>query len=277
MSDEVHNRPRRILCYGDSLTVGFYCGGLGFEPYGRSMAERLGDAGLAVEVNVCGLSGRTAEEMAAWIDGTLIDVVGLQGKGLNRTLQEDGPYDLVVIMAGTNDMALGANEDRILGNLRLLHSACHQRGVPTISLAPPPAPGKGIAREEARQHLVDLLEGFSHEMPGMVTCMDPSELMPSTQRHLWDEDGLHFSRVGSCVLGEGLAKLALHHVSIAGAAACDRSFGVEERGLKRLAGDAARPAPATASAASPPPRRRAGPSRCGSSVLAIDSRMAVHA
>ena len=33
---------RRILCYGDSLTVGYHSSGRAFEPYGRQLQDLLG-------------------------------------------------------------------------------------------------------------------------------------------------------------------------------------------------------------------------------------------
>merc|ERR1719341_2141705 len=83
--------PRRILCYGDSLTVGFCCGGKFFEPYGRTMARTLGCSGLACSVSVCGLSGASAEEMLNASRGSFVDVTGCRCKGLATILNEDGP------------------------------------------------------------------------------------------------------------------------------------------------------------------------------------------
>lgn len=200
---------RRILCYGDSLTAGFAANGQQFEPYGRAMSERLAVAGTACEVEVCGLSGRTAREMVATSCTSLTDIVGNKGKGLVRALQEDGPFDLVLIMAGTNDMGHGAKPETILQDLQRLHGLCHERGVPTVALAPPPAPVAGAAREQMRQRFVAELRALSRRMDGIVACVDPADIVPANAPGLWERDGLHFTPAGSRQVGAGLASLAL--------------------------------------------------------------------
>ncbi|CAE8718428.1 unnamed protein product [Polarella glacialis] len=196
----------RILCYGDSLTVGYCSNGQLFEPYGRAMSEALAAAGFACEVSICGHSGKTTHEMVAALGGRLVDIVGCQGQGLEQILAEQ-EYDLVIIMSGTNDMGMGASQDAILTDLSRLHSACHDRGVPTVALAPPPAPIGGPQREVARRCLADRIRALAASSPGMLACIDPADLVPMGLA-FWERDGLHFSPAGSCLLGERLAAVA---------------------------------------------------------------------
>lgn len=202
------SKVHRILCYGDSMTVGYCHGGSVFEPYACAMANRLGFSGIASEITVCGLSGRRADEMVAAASSALVDNLGFSGKGLVRTLREDGPFDLVLVMAGTNDMGGGSSPGSIIESLQCLHCACHELGVPTVALAPPPAPGRGMAWEMMRQPIVDALRQMSMQMPRMLACVDPATLVPATWSGCWDPDGLHFSVAGSIALGQGLAELA---------------------------------------------------------------------
>lgn len=201
----------RILCYGDSMTVGFCCGGSAFEPYARSMAHQLGLVGAACEITVCGLSGRRADEMVAMADGVIVDNLSYGWKGLERTLREDGPFDLVLIMAGTNDMGAASLPEPIVDSLRCLHAVCHAFGVPTVALAPPPAPGRGAAWEALRLPIVEALSRLPSEMPGVIACVDPGLSVPASWNLFWDPDGLHFSVLGSCALGKALADLASRH------------------------------------------------------------------
>lgn len=205
---------RRILCYGDSLTAGFFSGGTRFEPYARALLRELSAAGVSCEVSLCGHSGRTTREMVEAANSTLRDVVGLQGKGLSRILQENGPFDLVLIMAGTNDMGYGAQQDEILERLRSLHEVSHRCGVDTVVLAPPPAPHSGAGREVIRQRLVRLLHRMAGTTDRIVACVDPADYLPASETRFWDPDGLHFSPAGSRQLGKCLATLAMEHLFV---------------------------------------------------------------
>lgn len=206
--------PRRILCYGDSLTVGFHSRGASFEPYAQALVREFNIAGVSCEVSFCGHSGRTAKDMVEAADSSLRDVVGLRGKGLRRILQENGPFDLALIMAGTNDMGFGAQHEEILRHLRMLHEVCHERSVPTVALAPPPAPSAGAARELTRQRLVGLLQNMAQRSDRIVACVDPGDYLPSSGTRFWDPDGLHFSAAGSQQLGRCLATLAMERLFV---------------------------------------------------------------
>lgn len=199
----------RILCYGDSLTAGFFSEGQYFEPYGRTMVEQIGAAGRSCEVTVCGLNGMTAADMASAMGSTLVDVCGIRWKGLARVLKEDGPFDLAIIMAGTNDLPNVVRRQALSQNLRCLHGICHQQGVPTLALAPPPIPKMSALWEVERQLLVRQLEAELMALRCTVACVDPAEIVHAANASLWDADGLHFSQLGSCALGLGLARMAV--------------------------------------------------------------------
>lgn len=203
-------RKLRVLCYGDSLTVGWYLQGRQYEPYGRSLAEALGAALGGCEVSVCGHSGHTAEQMVANANKLAIeDVGGLLGKGICRSLDEAVHRpDLVIIMAGTNDIGRNADPQRVLEDLAKLHSFCHSRGVPTVAVAPPPAPKapKGSAFEASRVRLQSLLANWVHITSAAAAFVNPAELIPSVAGGpCWDPDGLHLSPAGSKLLGQRLA------------------------------------------------------------------------
>jgi len=199
----------RILCYGDSLTAGFFSEGQYFEPYGRTMVEQIGAAGRSCEVTVCGLNGLTAAEMACAMGSTLVDVCGIHWKGLARVLKEDGPFDLAIIMAGTNDLPNVVRRQALSQNIRCLHAVCHEHGVPTLALAPPPIPKMSALWEVERQLLVRRLEAELMALRYTVACVDPAEIVHAANASLWDADGLHFSQLGSCALGLGLAKVVV--------------------------------------------------------------------
>ena len=72
---------------------------------------------MDVNVGVCGLNGLTAVQLSENEDARLIVLVACRrGQGFVSVLDERGPVDLLLIMAGTYDLALngsrlGASQD----------------------------------------------------------------------------------------------------------------------------------------------------------------------
>eukprot|EP00971_Amphidinium_carterae_P169184 3352074-Amphidinium_carterae.1 len=127
----------RILCFGDSNTAGFHSGGCGYEPYASTLATQLAQYGWNCSVQQEGLSGLTAQTMVAKGNNShIMDIAGLPHKGLSLYLQHDMP-DIVLIMAGTNDLGQGQAPEEILRNVIHLHQQCHAVGVATVAIAPP--------------------------------------------------------------------------------------------------------------------------------------------
>ncbi|CAK0898253.1 unnamed protein product [Prorocentrum cordatum] len=210
----------RILCYGDSLTVGFCAGGSRCEPYGRSLAVAVAEAtGHATEVEVCGHCGHSTDQMFKNLDSDhVIDVCGAIGKGLRRIASEAKPrHDLVIISAGTTDVAqTSRHPDDILDNLRAFHEV-RGPGSPTLALAPLECPQHLQSRllSSRRNRVARLLEWWARDLtsgPG-VTFVDPAGLVPATVADgadgVWDWDGVHLAPRGSSLLGRCLSPAAV--------------------------------------------------------------------
>merc|ERR1712226_211314 len=75
---------------------------------------------------------------------TIEDVVGRVGKGLNVILNEEKRFDVILMMAGTNDLGLGYPAETIFENVKRLHEMCHEAQVRTVALSIPP----NLASEE---------------------------------------------------------------------------------------------------------------------------------
>merc|ERR1719454_602015 len=208
-------RVPRILCYGDSNTVGFFNEGRSFQSYGQSLAAELLEAGVPCEVAVCGLCSLTTLDMLNERSSQSVRTpIGPSGRGLLRMLEEDGSIDLVIIMSGTNDIGMRTNTTTIVQHVAQLHALCHERGVPPVVLAP--TQGSGPACRLPRQQLADLLFKWASNATGVLDCVDVEDLVPrpvgkdgassnpSAAVH-WEPDDLHFSAAGSMALGQRLA------------------------------------------------------------------------
>mmetsp|Transcript_44397 Transcript_44397/g.105164 ORF Transcript_44397/g.105164 Transcript_44397/m.105164 type:complete len:361 (-) Transcript_44397:208-1290(-) len=198
----------RILCYGDSLTAGWCGGGTTFEPYGPHLADSLQQLGINCEVSHCGLCGFRATEMeaAAHSSVTQPDSAGHVGSGLAYILDSQACPDVVIIMAGTNDMAKGKDIGKALRSTRKLHSMCHSRGVPTVALAPP--------FHDHRKSLLyaKLLSSWCRYQEDVLTFINPEDLVPrSAGGAYWGSDALHLTQAGYKAFGQSLAQ-ALHSI-----------------------------------------------------------------
>jgi len=202
------SQTKRILCYGDSLTAGFCDNGRRFTPYGHALREGLTFAGVACEVTICGLSGLTAKEMVADSHSQAIkDVTGQFGRGLMRILDDDRPFDLVIIMSGTNDLGQSAPVQSVLDSTAQLHALCHQRGIATVALAPPLTPHNHCTRE-ARRSIKLCLDSWQRNSAHLCQALiDPEEVIPRDAKPHWEPDGIHFSPSGSHALGQQLAAM----------------------------------------------------------------------
>jgi len=232
-------RPQRILVYGDSLTFGWPAG----DPYSRTMVDALGRDGVFTEVVGCGLGSVRASTMAGALTSKDIrEGSGLRGEGLERLARTRGPFDLVIIMAGTVDVVKGESGTEALR----LHEACHRLGLKTAALAVPPTwhdnPGAFTAFDLQKLQVMynvspetissrrDVLNAKLREMAtcpssssraGCVLFVDTARLVPCCPENVrcWDKkDWLHLTPAGSKELGTGIAKrlLPLLRASAAG-------------------------------------------------------------
>mmetsp|Transcript_103472 Transcript_103472/g.301888 ORF Transcript_103472/g.301888 Transcript_103472/m.301888 type:complete len:570 (-) Transcript_103472:110-1819(-) len=225
-------QPRRILVYGDSLTVGYPSG----DPYARTLVDHLGDAGIFAEVVGCGLCAASAEKLLADVQAKSIrDFCSLQGEGILRLLRRRGPFDLVIIMAGINDLVRGGHGSAVLR----LHECCHAFGSRTVALSVASswhdnpeafdlgqvkpledlavkmgyaAPGLVAERKALLNHQLQGLVLNRDEQPNdrgsCALFVDTACLLPCTPRwrQFWEtSDWLHFSPEGSQHLGRSIA------------------------------------------------------------------------
>lgn len=203
---------RRVLAYGDSLTAGYYAMGRAFSAYALSMVRGLLPE-IAADVWVCGLSALTAGEMLDGLDDPDIeDGAGRFGRGLRVLLAEKGPFDLALIMAGTNDLgSKRAVAEDVAQDIIDLHSVCHSTGIRTVALSVPPNEAVNESRRYRAkwQKTNTILHSWVEKEKNALLFVNTSDLVPFDIEKLWEDDGLHFSPEGSERLGAGLAPLVV--------------------------------------------------------------------
>lgn len=200
----------RILCYGDSNTAGYHSNGRAFQPYAQALAEGLmAHQGSPCEVTACGLSGFTTQEMLQEQANAVVrPPMGPAGKGLAYLLDAvdgRGPYGLVIIMTGTNDLGFYAPVPTIVQHVAQLHAVCHQRGVPTLIVAPTAHTAPQL--QAPRRQLARQLEALAAQTPGVLGFVDVEDLVPRSARGVWEMDQLHLSPAGSTQLGHSLVPM----------------------------------------------------------------------
>jgi lysophospholipase L1-like esterase len=208
------SRIYKILCYGDQNTVGYTVDGN--SPYGESLAEALGGAGLSCEVTACGLCNFTSEDLANAIHAPYIEAgVGPSGKGLAHILGED-QFDLVIIMVGTNDLGRRLDPVMIQAFTTKLHSTCHVNGIPTVSILPPTVSPNSDNNmfKEVRAIRKRLIEGMStwvgnckHALLSLdcETTFRPGKAYSKSMTQSGKPDGICLSALGSKQLAQELA------------------------------------------------------------------------
>jgi len=113
----------KILCFGDSLTHGYYGHGAGEHAYSLKLLEliSLDFSEFTFEIKTSGVPGETTLQMLA---------------RLPLELNSD-TFSVVVILGGTNDLPYG-DVDNIFSNVQKLHSMVHDSSsISTLVTIPP--------------------------------------------------------------------------------------------------------------------------------------------
>jgi lysophospholipase L1-like esterase len=133
------SRVHKILCFGDSLTAGTSPPNAEYFPYAPYLEQALKDRGLEnVVVRHRGMPGWTTQQMLQDLDG---ERTGLRSAIIGAVKQDPvNALSLVILLAGTNDMAHRSTADEIANNVRTLHQVSYENGVPrTLAIGIPPS------------------------------------------------------------------------------------------------------------------------------------------
>ncbi|KAL7494140.1 hypothetical protein ACHAWT_002874 [Skeletonema menzelii] len=206
-------KPKRIFCYGDSLTAGTAPPLYDLFPYGQSLESELGDD---VVVRWKGLPGWTAGSMVEYLDD---NNVGLRA-AVNGI--DNPPISLVIILAGTNDigfltssMTTGSAPDvtEAVKPIVTMHKAClditkGEHKIRTLAVGIPGSAWQQL-NASASKLAADMnssIQEFAQSYPdGLASYTDFP--FPYEKNDLWCSDGLHLSPKGYTRLGRDLAPI----------------------------------------------------------------------
>ena len=198
---------RSILCFGDSLTSGYYNHGHSFHPYSQRLSQLLNANGrLKYYVKTSG----KVREMAH----------GSMARRLPEVLGNSSRFDWVIILGGTNDVAHVKNfgdddsfmnqlinvwKPRIVRDIEVLHEIAHHFGARTMLLTIPETAYEAWPSYKTlwvmRQRLNEDLRDYARRSQGNVVLCDLASklprhsLSPQAQAMLWN-DHLHLTPYG---------------------------------------------------------------------------------
>lgn len=198
---------KKILCFGDSLTYGYYHGGKS-HPYALKLRESLMNTTKTDWViEHRGIPGEVTEDMC----DRLINII---------TDKNKDKYDYVILLGGTNDIGMQIPTKTIINNLQKMYdkisstpaSSELQTGTSLIAVTIPVAKfDSGFQTAKAlvdnRNVVNDFIRSYVKERKSNASLFDLNVLIPySDDDGLWD-DGLHFSPKGYDRIGTALATL----------------------------------------------------------------------
>ncbi|UNI14955.1 hypothetical protein JDV02_001532 [Purpureocillium takamizusanense] len=193
--------PLTILCFGDSLTQGFFNYGLGEHPYSLILEDRLRHEmpTRRIQVRTSGVPGDVASHEPFL-------------RRLERECDAE-KFDWVIMLAGTNDLAYYPDAQRILNSLKKCWAVPLSRGFKVLALTVPECSAQVPQINAARRELNAGI--LTHAEPNFYT-MDLHEklpyhsLSPEERSEYWS-DGLHLTAEGYDWMGghivEGLLKI----------------------------------------------------------------------
>ena len=260
-----HNMvKKKVFCFGDSLTAGTAPPSFQEYPYAKHLESKLNELvqvqleqqqqEIGVDavpnpymVRHYGLPGWTATQLSS-PEGNLNSILERikaqstkSAENTNDTTSntrtdtnaDTGYPSLVIILAGTNDLAYCTNETQcqsIFQSIQSIHHLCHDKNIDTIALTIPSSAWQcqgnesgnnaamyaklindkleSWATERQERDLVDSnIDGGGntssavvHYVPFPIEAYDPSI-------GYWSSDGLHFSAEGYAFIGESLAPI----------------------------------------------------------------------
>ncbi|KAJ5573524.1 SGNH hydrolase [Penicillium hispanicum] len=182
-----------ILCFGNSLTAGFYCYGLEYHPYAGKMKESIlaEFPTLQITTEVQGLPG----DLVIFPPGSFLSRI--QAKCAKPR------YDWVIFLGGTNDIGYGHKPDRIYAALQDSWKVARDSGAKVLALTIPECAAASASLNTRRAELNALI--LAHQADGFYAfdlCSKiPYHAASETFREETFDDGLHLTAKGYDFMG----------------------------------------------------------------------------
>jgi lysophospholipase L1-like esterase len=202
----------RVLAFGDSLTAGMVrdpSQAVRYHPYADALRETLVTM-LFADNNVDGENNTGDNDNDRPLTVEHEGRPGWTSLELYKILPDDLPYDVMIILAGTNDLGRSSAET-IVSQLHDLHEAALRRGVAHTMAVAIPESAYQLAYAEAHEKAVAINRSIQAWSDDRITYV-PFPFSFDRQDPRWHMDGLHLTEQGYDALGQYLAPLVYHEL-----------------------------------------------------------------
>ena len=188
----------RILCFGASITCGFYAGGAHFHPYSIQLKARLQRSLPHTEfvIDVDGLSGDRL------IDGEYIS-------RLNRHCPKEGKtaYDWIIIQGGGNDLGMGQQPSHIYEALKKSWNIVLDAGAQVLALTVTETSDTSVPTRSRYDSLNAMVLNYWKDkfyVADVCAKIPYASMDKEMRKKVWD-DGLHMKPAGYDMMGDAIA------------------------------------------------------------------------
>jgi lysophospholipase L1-like esterase len=178
----------------------------------NSLVDQLSDCQVGPsEIRWAGFPGWTTKDLRNNVN---VPSSSRSQDGLEIQLQKDD-YDVVVILAGTNDLGRGIEPEDIVDNLTFLYGLCHSHNVSKVLAVAIPDSHYLARNSDARgrrDRVTELMEKYGNESRGFLSVVRPTFGWSDSGKTLYDRDGLHLNELGYERLAKDVAAAIMKHV-----------------------------------------------------------------
>ncbi|KAJ4130993.1 hypothetical protein NW768_006533 [Fusarium equiseti] len=189
------HKKLNILCFGDSLTSGYYCYGMGSHPYATKLEDRLSGTFPEVDFDIA-------------VNGVPGDVASFEPWYMRfKEALSKKTYDWVIVLGGTNDIGYGIPTEKIFSSLTKTYDLARGKGSKVLALTVPEC-GSKYAKATATRN--ELNKSILNHKKTKFYAFDLKSKIPyhalSRQDcdRYWD-DGLHLKEEGYDWMGNHIA------------------------------------------------------------------------